>query len=863
MSSFGLTQAGFIAKKQSDIIAEMRGRIRTTFGSNVNLDDRAVFGQYVGIASEREALLWELAEAVYNALFPGGAEGVTVDNILALNGMRRLEASASRTDPTPVHQANGITLNGLVLYGTPGTVIAAGSIIQADTSPQQSFTLDQEAIIQAGVDAIQAIIYSNTPTSGGYNLAVTSHRTGDVATLAPVWNTLAQDSQMTWSSAATSGLFSIMLEDNLFGPFIYNASDATIQAAIRAVYTTSLVSAGRYNISPGFQPRLRFNATRLGFTSAPSTGAFTLSLNGTPTASITAPATAADVQAAVRAVTGFANTSVYKDPAFAQYYFNWEDAATPTLTVSANTTGVTTAVTSTNTTGKTITVLGSLQSLINNIKDADGIRPYSDVQVTASGSIFQAAFGAFSAHAGDVASGDKPIPLMVASANTMLAGLALTTVNIAQYSEGARPRAVGSATSTVKGPKTVVAGQLSIIGSPVSGWASVTNDLDVLPGTDSETDIDALARRETLLSGHASGPLPSIVASVLGVPGVTSAVAFANLNDAAVQEIHFASVPGTPATSFKLTLPGVGTTAALAYNATAQDVQTALRTFTGFGRTLVTGSPLYGFTVDFNGSDGGQRQPLMSVADNTTGVIITPALGRAAKSFEVLVLGGEPQALAQAIFQKMPAGGRAYGSPVNTTTADLTSGDAVIVVADATGLEIGLAVFGAGLVPGVTVIAVAGTDITLSSAATATLTGTPVSFDHTILVSDDAGDIIPVSFTRPTATLVYVDVQLVTDTYRTPGDPGSGANPNAKFQPSSMATIQADLLTIGAAVAPGGIIIGKGTQGLVGAFNETPGIIDYTLAFGLSASPTLDDPIQLLPTQAPSFQASNITVSYS
>jgi hypothetical protein len=77
-----------------------------------------------------------------------------------------------------------------------------------------------------------------------------------------------------------------------------------------------------------------------------------------------------------------------------------------------------------------------------------------------------------------------------------------------------------------------------------------------------------------------------------------------------------------------------------------------------------------------------------------------------------------------------------------------------------------------------------------------------------------------------------------------------------------VATIQQDLITIANGVAIGGLIIGFGTDGLIGAFNAVPGIVSYTLYFGLSPSPVTNTNIQLLPEQAVLAEQFNIQVSY-
>jgi len=90
---FGLTSQGFVIKPQQQIVTELQTDLQGVFGQNINLNPESNFGQIVGIWSEREALIWQLALAVYSSQYPAGAEGTSVDNILALNNLRRALAS--------------------------------------------------------------------------------------------------------------------------------------------------------------------------------------------------------------------------------------------------------------------------------------------------------------------------------------------------------------------------------------------------------------------------------------------------------------------------------------------------------------------------------------------------------------------------------------------------------------------------------------------------------------------------------------------------------------------------------------------------------------------------------------------------
>jgi uncharacterized phage protein gp47/JayE len=83
------------------------------------------------------------------------------------------------------------------------------------------------------------------------------------------------------------------------------------------------------------------------------------------------------------------------------------------------------------------------------------------------------------------------------------------------------------------GPVVAVAGTLTHIETPVTGWNAVTNALDADPGRHLETDTALLLRREQLLRADGAAALDAIVAAVLGVPGVATAQGFQNVTDIA------------------------------------------------------------------------------------------------------------------------------------------------------------------------------------------------------------------------------------------------------------------------------------------------------------------------------------------
>lgn len=865
MTNFGLTPQGFVPMRQSDCITDLQQGFIGRFGQNVNLDDSSVFGQIVGIMAERNALLWEALQDTYNSQYPSGAEGVSVDNLLSLNGIQKLAASNTKTNPSPLAQGNGIVLNGLVLYGTPGTVIPQGAIVQTSATPPAQFTLDASVTIGSPVNAIQQLLFSNAATQGHYSLGLGVPSGATVATSPIPYGAAAQKTAITFSGTPSSGTYVLALGDQVTTTLTYSATAEVVQAAIRALgYTGAAVTglqATGYTVTwpAGAQPFVTSNATTLSFGSMPTSGSFTMTYNGASTPALPFSASAAEIQAAVIALTGAQNLVLI--PNGSGYTFSWGQPTAPALAVGANSLGVSLTYKSTYSLNVTMAVANSAQAYLNQIIDpGTGLRPFTDVAVTSISGGFGVNFGANTPMTGQPTSGAQAVPLCTVATNTLQAGTALTNLAVVNAQMGQPALGIGSATCTVQGPSVVAAGALSVIGTPIAGWSSVTNQLDTITGSLSETDTQALARRATLLSTRASGPLDAIVQRVRQITGVAAALGFANLRTQAQQVISFSSAPTSG--SYRLVINGEVTTA-IPYSAGASEVQAAIQAMPDFGAAQVTGTVAYGLTLDFGGALGGQAIPLMSVAQNTTGVAVTARFGRPGKSVEIVVQGGKDSDVASAIFEALPAGISSYASPIANTAASYSAGSSTMQVASNEDLAIGQAVFGQGIQTGTVIGSIAGDSITLSRPAISTYANVPVYTATVVSAFDVNSNPQLIGFTRPQPVPIYVSVSLVTDYFNIPGNAASGVNPYAKFSPQSASVIQDNLIAIGNAVPIGGTLVAMGTNGFVGAFNSVAGVSSYTLTFGASPNPTAASNLQLQPQQVASVQSFNVAVSFS
>jgi uncharacterized phage protein gp47/JayE len=155
-----LKDTGFEKKTLAEIKAELEASFQEVFGDNIDLDGRGPFGQIIGIISKDFADLWDLAEEIYTARNPNEATGKSLDDIAAETGITRLDAT-----PTQVRNT--------ILYGTEGTVVAAGKQAKQATN-DLTFSLESAVTIQkANAREIQLEPNTSFPLSGGEVFTVT------------------------------------------------------------------------------------------------------------------------------------------------------------------------------------------------------------------------------------------------------------------------------------------------------------------------------------------------------------------------------------------------------------------------------------------------------------------------------------------------------------------------------------------------------------------------------------------------------------------------------------------------------------------------------------------------------------------
>lgn len=136
MASFGVTPEGFNLKRLPDIKTELEEANREAFG-DIRTDPASNFGQKIGTESEGFSLLWERMQEIYNSYGPNSATGLSLDNVVAYNGLRRLPATS-----TEVYVGLEID-NGTVV---PDDLRAVANGTLEEFQIQEGFTVDYSAV---------------------------------------------------------------------------------------------------------------------------------------------------------------------------------------------------------------------------------------------------------------------------------------------------------------------------------------------------------------------------------------------------------------------------------------------------------------------------------------------------------------------------------------------------------------------------------------------------------------------------------------------------------------------------------------------------------------------------------------------
>lgn len=138
---YGVTPQGFKIKRLPEIKDELESLFMGEF-ADINVDPQSVVGQIIGIFSKVLADDWENLQDVYLSQYPNSADGISLDNLVQLMGLERLQASKTRVIGTAI--------------GNTGTFIPLGSLARLSGSTEV-FSSVQNSVIDNSQSLINEV----------------------------------------------------------------------------------------------------------------------------------------------------------------------------------------------------------------------------------------------------------------------------------------------------------------------------------------------------------------------------------------------------------------------------------------------------------------------------------------------------------------------------------------------------------------------------------------------------------------------------------------------------------------------------------------------------------------------------------
>jgi uncharacterized phage protein gp47/JayE len=173
----GLQPGGFIPKRLAELREQLAELISSAegFANGAATGSLSVLGKLIGVFSAELDLVWQALQQVYDSFSPDAAEGEQLNNLCAITGIVRNDAT-STTGPVE-------------LTGTNGTVIPVGSIVRIPNGAE--FLTDAEVTITGGVATVDV-----SATATGPVIALANSVT-EIVTAIAGWSTVDNAAALT------------------------------------------------------------------------------------------------------------------------------------------------------------------------------------------------------------------------------------------------------------------------------------------------------------------------------------------------------------------------------------------------------------------------------------------------------------------------------------------------------------------------------------------------------------------------------------------------------------------------------------------------------------------------------------------
>jgi uncharacterized phage protein gp47/JayE len=158
LSGYGVTSTGFSRPRLAEIKTDLETDFKEAFGLEINTRSDSVMGQLIGVLTEREAIWWETAEAVYNAMYPHTGADTSLTNAVAFTGVQRISAEKTSTYIT--------------CYGTNGTTILADSQVKSSSDSTITFSTEDSGSIALTAACYLDLTVSSVTEGAAYTVTI-------------------------------------------------------------------------------------------------------------------------------------------------------------------------------------------------------------------------------------------------------------------------------------------------------------------------------------------------------------------------------------------------------------------------------------------------------------------------------------------------------------------------------------------------------------------------------------------------------------------------------------------------------------------------------------------------------------------
>ena len=164
----GLLDTGFVAPTVDEIVADISQQLLATIDPALDLSADQPMGQAVAIFADYVQQQWDTIGTVYAALDPDAAEGILLDNVSGITGVRRRSATYSYLYGVQLTLNATTTVNAgatISVNGNPGSVWALQATLTSTTAGVYAATFRSQVPGPQVANAGTATVI-NTPTTG-------------------------------------------------------------------------------------------------------------------------------------------------------------------------------------------------------------------------------------------------------------------------------------------------------------------------------------------------------------------------------------------------------------------------------------------------------------------------------------------------------------------------------------------------------------------------------------------------------------------------------------------------------------------------------------------------------------------------